>query len=231
MKALKRIPFLLALCTAVILVFTACGPKGGGNTPTEAPTENTTEEVTTEEVTTKEEAATGYPVPVLTSDTWSNEALNLKMTVPSTWTLYTKEDLSSQYNNGATDPVAGETFYEAVAQMTSGGNNLSISVQNLSGEAEAIQSLGIKDFTSMLISTLQTNLENSGASNLQLEAVDIDFPLDDQACLSASYIYEGTAIRQKMILTLKGDYLYNITITAFDDAGVNDILGFFSKIK
>ena len=230
MKVLKRLSILLALSTAVILVFTACGPKGGGNTPTEAPTENTTEEVTTEEITTKEEVSTGYPRPVLTSDTWSNKALNLKMTVPSGWTLCTEEELSSQYNDGLTEPT-DSAFYEAQAQRTYGGNNLSISVTDVSGQTELIESVGIKSFTTMLISTIQSNLENAGATAIQLDVVDIDFPLDDYACINMSYIYKEMAIRQKVIVTLKGNYLYNITITSNDDAGVNEMLGFFSKIN
>ena len=236
MKTMKKLSILLALALAAIFVFTACGPKGGGTTPTEAPTETVTEATTeapteapTEEPTTQ--ASTGYPRPVLTSDSWSNEALNLKMTVPSTWTMYTEEQLADEYNGGAAEPAVGETFYEAFAQLTGGGDNVSIIVQNATGQTETIKSLGIKAFTELISDGIPEALESSGATNVQYGLVDIDFPLDDYACINCTCELYGTAVHQKQIVALEGDYLYSITVTAFNDAGVADVLGFFSKLK
>ena len=92
MKVLKKLSILLALCMAAVLVLAACGPKGGGTTPTQK------DEPQTEEVTTKEAEPedTGYPEATLKGDTYTNEAINLQMKVPSTWTLYTKEQLADE---------------------------------------------------------------------------------------------------------------------------------------
>ena len=58
MKVLKKLSILLALCMAAVLVLAACGPKGGGTTPTQK------DEPQTEEVTTKEaEPENGAVVP------------------------------------------------------------------------------------------------------------------------------------------------------------------------
>ena len=235
---MKQLSILLALFIAVILVFAACGPKGGGTSPTndEPQTEENTESQTepaSEEPTTKaaEPDNNGYPAPVLTSDSYSNEALNLKMTVPSTWTFFTKEQLASEYNNGAAEPAVGESLYEAFAQLTGGGDNVSIIVQNATGQTETIKSLGIKAFTELISDGIPEALEGAGATNIQFGVVDIDFPLDEYACINCTCDLSGAKIYQKQIVALEGDYLYSITATAFNEEGVNDILAFFSKMK
>ncbi|MBR3308912.1 MAG: hypothetical protein IKG00_03280, partial [Lachnospiraceae bacterium] len=132
MKVFKRLSILLALCIAAVLVLAACGPKGGGTTPTQKDEPQTEEQ--TEELTTKaaEPADTGYPEATLAGDTYTNEAINLQMKVPSTWTLYTKEQLADEYNGSATEPEIGESFYEAYALVEDAQfhENVSIIVQN-----------------------------------------------------------------------------------------------------
>lgn len=237
MKTMKKLSILLALCMAAVIVFAACGPKGGGNTPTsdETQTETATEEVTTEEVTTKEAepADTGYPAAVLTSDTYTNEALNLKMTVPSTWTFYSKEDLAQEYNEGATEPVTGKGFYETYAQLTDGmfHDNVSVIVQDATGQTDAIKSIGITSFTEMAADMLPAQLDEIGAANVQYAVVDNAFPLDDYACIKVTYQLQGYNICQKQFVTLVGNYLYSITITSTDEAGADSIIGFFSRNK
>ena len=231
MKALKKLSILIALLMAVVLVMAACGPKGGGTTPTkseEPQTEAQTEETTTKEA---EPVSTGYPAATLTADTYSNEAINLKMTVPSDWTLYTEQQLADDYNGSLTEPGAGDTFYEAFAQRTSGGDNVSIIVQDASGQKDLIKSMGIKVFTEMASDGIQEALEGAGATDINFGLIDIDFPLDDFACINSTCSLQGMSIVQKQIVFLVGDYLYTITVTAFDEAGANAVLGFFSKIK
>ena len=233
MRTWKKLSILLALCMTAILVLAACGPKGGGEKPTEAQTEAKTEEVTTEEATTKEAEPvdTGYPAATLTADTYTNEAINLKMTVPSTWGLYSAEELASEYNDGATEPAVGATFYEAFAQKIGGGDNVSIIVQNATGQTDTIKSLGIKDFTEMISDGIPEALEGAGATNIKYGLIDIDFPLDEYACIGCTCELQGTNIVQRQVVFLEGNYLYSITVTAFAEDAANTILDFFSKIK
>ncbi len=231
MKTLKKLSILMALLMTVVLVLAACGPKGGSTTPTkgeEPQTEAQTEETTTKEA---EPIDAGYPAATLTADTYSNEAINLKMTVPSDWTLYTEQQLADNYNGNLTEPGTGDGFYEAYAQMTSGGNNVSIIVQDASGQRDLIKSMGIKVFTEMASEGIQEALEGAGATDINYGLIDIDFPLDDFACIGSTCSLQGIPIVQKQLVFLVGNYLYTITITAFDEEGANDVLGFFSKIK
>lgn len=221
----------MALFMAVVLVFAACGPKGGSTTPTkgeEPQTEAQTEETTTKEA---EPVNTGYVAPTLTADTYSNEAINLKMTVPSTWTLYTEQQLADEYNGSLTEPGTGDAYYEAFAQLTAGGDNVSIIVQNATGQTGTIKSMGIKEFTEMISEGIQEALEGAGATDIKYGLIDVDFPLDDFACIGSTCSLMGTTIVQKQLVFLVGDYLYTITVTAYDEAGANEVLGFFSKIK
>ena len=165
------------------------------------------------------------------SSTYTNEALNLKMTVPSTWTLYSEEQLSSEYNGGDTEPVIGKSFYEAFAQLTGGGDNVCIIVKNAAGQTETIKSLGIKSFTDLISEYVQGALEKEGATNIQYSLVNIDFPLKEYACINITCDLKGSRVFQKQIISLEGDYLYSIIITANKEEGVNDIIGFFSTLK
>lgn len=231
MKAIKKLSILIALCLTVVLVLAACGPKGGSTTPTkgdDSQTEAQTEENTTKEAEPVDE---GYPVPTLSGDTYTNEAINLKMTVPSTWVLYTKEQLAEEYNNGATEPVIGGTLYEAFAQLSTGGDNVSIIVQNATGQTDTITSMGIKPFTELISDGIQEALEGAGATDIKYGLIDIDFPLDDFACIGSTCTLQGTPIVQKQVVFLRGNYLYSITVTAFNEADANAVLGFFSKVK
>ena len=229
MKVLKKLSILLALCMAAVLVFAACGPKGGGTTPTQK------DEPQTEEVTTKEAEPedTGYPEATLKGDTYTNEAINLQMKVPSTWTLYTKEQLADEYNGSATEPEIGESFYEAYALVEDAQfhENVSIIVQNSSEHTSTIKSMGIKSFTDLISEGIPDALEQAGATNVNYGLVDINFPLDDYATIQSTCSLQGSDIFQRQVVFLVGNYLYSITATSFDEAGVNEILGFFSKIK
>ncbi len=218
---------ILAL-TMSASILAGCGSKAETAQPEEPQTEAQTEETTTKEA---EPVSTGYPAATLTADTYSNEAINLKMTVPSDWTLYTEQQLADYYNGSLTEPGAGDTFYEAFAQRTSGGDNVSIIVQDASGQKDLIKSMGIKVFTEMASDGIQEALEGAGATDINFGLIDIDFPLDDFACINSTCSLQGMSIVQKQIVFLVGDYLYTITVTAFDEAGANAVLGFFSKIK
>lgn len=233
MKVFKRLSILLALCIAAVLVLAACGPKGGGTTPTQKDEPQTEEQ--TEELTTKaaEPADTGYPEATLAGDTYTNEAINLQMKVPSTWTLYTKEQLASEYNGSATEPEIGESFYEAYALVEDAQfhENVSIIVQNASEHTDTINAMGIKSFTELISEGIPEALEQAGASNIKYNLVDINFPMDDYATIQSTCSLQGTDIFQRQVVFLVGNYLYSITVTSFDEAGANEILGFFSRIK
>ncbi len=232
MKTLKKLSILLALCIAAVLVLAACGPKGGGTTPTQR--EEPQSEAQTEEPTTKSaEPAAGYPEATLSGNTYTNEAINLKMQVPSTWTLYTKEQLAAEYNGDATEPEIGESFYEAYALVEDGQfhENVSIIVQNASEHTDTIKTMGIKSFTELISDGIPDALGQAGASDINYGLVDINFPLDDYACIQSTCSLQGTNIFQRQVVFLEGNYLYSITATAFDEAGVNEIFGFFSRNK
>ena len=227
MKVFKKLSILMALCIAAVLVLAACGPKGGGSAPAES------KEAQTEEDTKKEAAPAdeGYTPAALTNDTYTNEVINLKMQVPSTWTLYTKEQLAEEYNDGAAEPTIGESFYEAYAQKTGGGDNISIIVQNATGQKEIIKSMGIKKFTEQISSSIPEALEGAGATNIEYSLDEFSFPLDDYACIQSTCELAGTEIFQRQVIFLEGNYLYSITLTHFDEASSNEAIGFFSKLK
>ena len=221
MRLLKKLSILLALCIASVLVFTACGSKDGGNEKQD----DQTEDVTTADV--------GYPEPELTSDTYTNKALKLKMTVPSTWDFYSKEELASEYNDGAMEPVSGKSFYEAYGIDPSGTlhNNISIIVQYVPDEADTIRTLGIEEFAKFAADAVPDSLTEVGADSIEYDVVKVDFPLDEYACIQFSYQLQGVSIDQRQFVTLVGDYLYSITLTALDEAGVKELTGYFSSIK
>lgn len=215
MKIMKKYLALLVLCLTAILVFAACGPKGGGTTKEDEP------------------VSEGYPEATISGNIYSNEAINLKMEVPSTWILYTKEQLAEEYNDGATEPLIGSTFYEAYAMDPDAEfhENISVIVQNATEEADTIRSYGIKEFTELISDAIPEALEGVGATNIKYGLVDINFPVTDYACIQTTCTMQAVNIYQKQVVFLEGNYLYSITVTALDEAGADKLLGFFSKIK
>ena len=91
--------------------------------------------------------------------------------------------------------------------------------------------MGIKSFTDLISEGIPDALEQAGATNVNYGLVDINFPLDDYATIQSTCSLQGSDIFQRQVVFLVGNYLYSITVTSFDEAGANEILGFFSKIK
>ena len=188
--------------------------------PTEAPTEAPVTEAPTEAPT--EPAGSRLAHGTVDGNTYTNETLNIKFTIPEGWIFYTEEQIAAQ-TNFTMEMFEGTDAAEALRQagqlidmMASkgDGSNANLVIQ----ESSSIMSLySDKQLFELLKDTIAAQFENSGMEMATYEVLDLPALGEEHAALHLVIKMSGVEVSQYQIwLRDNPDYYGVLSVTSMD---------------
>lgn len=202
-----------AVPTAEAPASTAVPPK----TDTEAPA---TEAPVTVAPTGAQEASLTHGT--VDGNTYSNETLNIRFTVPEGWSFFTEEQIAAQ-NNLTVEMFEGTYAGEAVRQAgqlidmvasKGDGSSANLVIQ----EAQALMTLYTdRQLFEIMQDTIKSQFENSGVELQTYEVLDLPAMGEDHAALHVVVNMSGFEVSQYQIwLRENPDYFGILSITSMD---------------
>ena len=187
---------------------------------TEAPTEAPAPETDTPTEAPTEEPAVGLTHGTVEGNSYINETLNIRLTLPEGWIFYTEEQIAAQ-NNITVDMFQGTDVAEALQTIgqfidmvasTSDGSNTNLVIQ----PAQELLSLYTdKQLFELMQETISTQFESAGVELKEYEILDFPALGKDQAALRMVFTMAGIEMTQYQIwLRENPDYLAILSVTS-----------------
>lgn len=164
---------------------------------------------------------------------YKNKFLGLSCKLPSEWEFYTDEQIL-EANSLAMDALGEEAaeaiknatiIYDMFATNAETGSNMNLNLEKITAAQK--KNLNLKQTIEAQFATIEAAYENMGYSNVQAvyTKVEVDGEKLDGAEITAS-LY-GADFYCTLFCFVKGNYIANVTVCAFDDAEMQTILDYF----
>ncbi len=200
--------------------------------PTEAPAPET--EAPTEAPT--EEPAVGLTHGTVEGNSYTNETLNIRFTLPKGWVFYTEEQIAAQ-NNITVDMFQGTDVAEALqtngqlidmVASTSDGSNTNLVIQPAQ---ELLSFYTDKQLFELMRETITTQFESAGMELKEYEILDVPALGKDQAALRMVVTMSGIEMTQYQIwLRENPDYLGVLTVTSMTELDAESLFDGLSRL-
>ena len=210
-------------------------PAASSNTPSQSSSVVSTPSSSTPSTTTSapqnddEEFSTG----AVNGLTYRNKFIGLGCNLDSGWTFYSDAQIK-QLNNIAAD-MAGEEYKEALKNATviydmyavssNQQDNINVNLEKVN--PVQLAALDIAENFNTLLPLLKSSLENMGCQNITHENTTVKIGGKSFNCLKLTSDINGMKMYQTLIAKKCDGYLANITITAFDEATINNLISKF----
>ena len=184
-----------------------------------------------------ETAATENFLGEVTDGVYENGYLGVVLNLEG-WHCYTEEEIAQV--NQLVKGLGNEDIQQAMEQgmqatlmiASSPDNraNINMSALNLKDSIAVFRSAGIDVMLQASIPTYQQQLEQTGATDLQLRVDHVSVGEETVTCLAGEYKLLGSHFYMKQLWLLRGDYAVMLTITGSDEAALDSVLPLISLI-
>lgn len=213
-------------------------PTASSNTPSQNSSVVSTPSSSTPSTTvsTPQNDDDGFSVGAVNGLTYKNRFIGIGCNLDSDWTFYSDAQIK-QLNNVAAD-MAGDEYKEAMKNATviydmyavssNQQDNININLEKVN--PVQLATLDIAENFTALLPLLKSSLENMGCQNITHENTTVKIGGKSFNCLKLTSDINGMKMYQTLIAKKCDGYLANITITAFDEATINNLIGKFYLI-
>lgn len=220
----------LTACVPVLPVPTTAQPETAA--PTAAPTEAATEAPATTEA---QETALAHGI--VEGNTYTNETLNFKFTVPEGWIFYTEDQIAAQ-NNLTVEMFEGTAAADALKQNGQlidmmaaklDGSNASLVIQ----PAQAMMAIySDKQLFELLEETYKAQFKSSGLEIKEYEVVEMPALGTEKSALRLVLEMSGVEMTEYQVwLRDNPDYYGVLTITTMADTEPEALMEGISNIR
>lgn len=228
---------LAGVAVIAALALTGCaeqepvrGTVTGGDTA--ATTTTATETTTTTAETTTTTTAAEVRLGSTTGGVYQNTFIGIGCKFDSSWVIYSDEEIR-EVNELTMDSLSDEyaeqlanaaVLYDFFAS-TENGDSININLEKVT----AIQALAIdtETYVDMSISSLEDALAGTGVANVKAEKVKRTFAGEETFSATISMTIEGVPFYETVVCLKRGNYFVSITVGAFEQSHVNEILNRF----
>ena len=223
---------IAVLLTAGIVTTALCG-CGIRKEADKKPLETTAVETTVAEETTMAVAESKFEFGVVNNQVYENPFIGIGCTLDENWTYYDDEQIK-ELNNIATD-LAGEEYenfmsnasviYDMYAVNSDSVTNINVTAEKV--DPTVLEILDLKQNYEMVASVVVSSLDNTGYTDVKYEIIDTEIDGQSVPAIKNTGKLEDENLYQ-LGFSLKCDgYLASITVTAFDEDVLNEILSKF----
>lgn len=154
------------------------------------------------------------------------------------WHYYTEEEIATI--NQLTKELGDENLQKLMEEgmqatlmiANDPGNSLNVNFAalNLKDNIAVFRTVGMDTVLQASIPTYQQQLEQTGATDLQLRVDHVSVGEETVTCLAGDYKLLGSHLYMKQLWLLRGDYVVMLTITGSDEAAIDSVLPLISLI-
>lgn len=175
-----------------------------------------------------------FSLGTVANNTYTNEFLGIRFTLPAEWVFYTEEQIL-EVNNIVGDAVDEEVakrlenasiIYDMFATHPADGSNMNINLEKINPIQMA--TLDIKQTLEAQIDTIKEGYNNLGYADTTVEYQKIQVDGKDFDALKLASKIQGVDYYATVFTFKKGNYLASVTVGAPQADKIDTILSYFT---
>lgn len=227
---MKRLISILLVCT---MFFSLAGCFGEEDIRGDITNNSETNSTVDEEKTEEKEFSLGKT----SGSNYENTFLGIGCNLDANWSFYSDtqiKELNNIVGDAVGDDIAeqiqdAEIIYDMYAIHSNGTDNININLENVG----LIESAAINLETRLknTIPMLEEGLTNIGCTNIVTESTTIEIDGEKFAGLDVTAEISGLKLNETIFCIKSGKYIASVTIAAFGDSDIQQIIDCFYVVK